>query len=174
MFFSGCRKPSLLYPLLAHQEGPTATKKGPEGTGYRGCLGVLRCRGYCMRFDRKSRDSGTLRLGKKPKGRKSPFSRMYIPPAPQEKNPSKAESGRWPGDSQRESGQFARIDSQKNPYFHNVRPIRANHLKPAIRNFQSPKARFSKKGFSSGTLTRFARIRRFLRICKSIRANRAI
>ena len=27
---------------------------------------------------------------------------------------------RWPGDSQRESGRFARIDSQKNPYFHYV------------------------------------------------------
>ena len=31
-----------------------------------------------------------------------------------------------------------------------------------------------KKGFSSGTLGRFARIRRFARICESIRANRAI
>ena len=30
---------------------------------------------------------------------------------------------------------FARIDSQKNPYFHNVRAIRANRLEPAIRNF---------------------------------------
>ena len=28
---------------------------------------------------------------------------------------------------------FARIDSQKSPYFHNVRAIRANRLKPAIR-----------------------------------------
>ena len=42
---------------------------------------------------------------------------------------------RWPGDSQRESGRFARIDSQKNPYFHHVRAIRANRLEPAIRNF---------------------------------------
>ena len=30
---------------------------------------------------------------------------------------------------------FTRIDSQKNPYFHNVRAIHANRLKPAIRNF---------------------------------------
>ena len=61
---------------------------------------------------------------------------------------------------------FARIDSQKNPYFHNERAIRANRLKPAIRNFGLPEARFAKKkGFSSGTLKRFARIRRFARIC---------
>ena len=51
---------------------------------------------------------------------------------------------------------FARIDSQKKPYFHNVRAIRANRLKPAIRNFLPPEARFAKKfkGFSSGTLKR--------------------
>ena len=35
----------------------------------------------------------------------------------------------------RESGRFARIDSQKNPHFHNVQGIRANHLKHAIRIF---------------------------------------
>ena len=45
---------------------------------------------------------------------------------------------RWPGESQRESRRFARIDSQKNPYFHNGRPIRANRLKPATRNFEPP------------------------------------
>ena len=33
------------------------------------------------------------------------------------------------------ANRFGRIDSQKNPYFHNVRAIRANRLKPAIRNF---------------------------------------
>ena len=64
--------------------------------------------------------------------------------------------------------------AEKKPYFHNVRAIRANHLKPAIRNFWPLEARFAKKGFGSGTLKRFARIRRFARICKSIRANRAI
>ena len=38
-------------------------------------------------------------------------------------------------------------DSQKRPYFHNVRVIRANRLKPAIRNFRAaPEARFAKKG----------------------------
>ena len=42
---------------------------------------------------------------------------------------------RWPGDSQRESGRFARIDSQRKPYFHNVRAIRANRLSPVIRKF---------------------------------------
>ena len=41
---------------------------------------------------------------------------------------------RWPGDSQRESGRLVGIDSQKKPYFHNVRAIRANRLKPAIRD----------------------------------------
>ena len=41
---------------------------------------------------------------------------------------------RWPAGSQRELGRFARINSQKNPYFHNVRAIGANRLKPAIRN----------------------------------------
>ena len=41
---------------------------------------------------------------------------------------------------------------RKNPYFHNVRAIRANRLKPAIRNFWPPEARFAKKGFGSGTL----------------------
>ena len=45
---------------------------------------------------------------------------------------------RWPGDSQHESGRFARIDSQTKPYFHNVRAIRANRLKPAISNSYPP------------------------------------
>ena len=41
-------------------------------------------------------------------------------------------TNRWPGESQRESGRFARIDSQKKKtYLHNVRAIRANRLKPA-------------------------------------------
>ena len=66
---------------------------------------------------------------------------------------------RWPGDSQRESGRFARIDSQKSPYFHNVPAIRANRLKTAIRNFLPLKARFAKKGFRLGTPRRFVRIR---------------
>ena len=40
---------------------------------------------------------------------------------------------RWPGDSQRKSGRFARIDwEKKKNYFHNVRAIPANRLKPAI------------------------------------------
>ena len=52
---------------------------------------------------------------------------------------------RWPGDSQRESGRFARIDSQKNPHFHNVPAIRANRLKTAILNFQPPRSAIPKK-----------------------------
>ena len=51
-------------------------------------------------------------------------------------------------------------DTQKNPDFHNVRAIRANRLKPAIRYLQPLEARFTEKGFSSGTLKRFARSRR--------------
>ena len=47
---------------------------------------------------------------------------------------------RWPNDSQRESGWFARIDSHESirretPCFYNVWAIRANRLKPAIHNF---------------------------------------
>ena len=53
---------------------------------------------------------------------------------------------------------FARIDSQKNPYFHNVRAIRVNRLKPAIRNVLAREP-------SPGTLKRFARI------SESMRAN---
>ena len=33
-------------------------------------------------------------------------------------------------------------------YFHNVRAIRANRLKPAIRNFEPHETRFAKRGFS--------------------------
>ena len=50
------------------------------------------------------------------------------------------------------TNRFARIDLCKEPYFHNVKAIRANRLKAAIRNFQPSEARFAKKGFSSGTL----------------------
>ena len=63
-------------------------------------------------------------------------------------------------------------------FFHNVRALCANidivsNLRFAL--FSPPEARFAKKkGFRSGILKRFARIRRFARICESIRANRAI
>ena len=87
----------------------------------------------------------------------------------------KPEKLRWTGDLQHKSGRFARIDSQKHPYFHNVQAIRANRLKPAIRNLLVPRnAIRRKRGFSTGTLKRFARIRRCTRICESIHANRAI
>ena len=64
----------------------------------------------------------------------------------------------------------------ENPYSHNVRAIRANRLKPAIRAIFTPRSVIREKEvhFSLGTLKRFARIRRFARICESIRANRAI
>ena len=52
---------------------------------------------------------------------------------------------RWPGDSQRKSGRFVRIDSYKNLYFHDVRAIRSNRLKPAIRNFLAPRTTIRKK-----------------------------
>ena len=35
-------------------------------------------------------------------------------------------------------GRLARIDSQNNPYFHNVPMIRENHLKPAICKLKYP------------------------------------
>ena len=57
---------------------------------------------------------------------------------------------RWPGDSQRESGRFARIDSLKKTYFHNVRAIRANRLKPAIHYFWPPQSAIRKKGVQFG------------------------
>ena len=52
------------------------------------------------------------------------------------------------------TNRFARIHSQKDPYFHNVRAIRANRLKPAICNFSVPRNTIHKKGFASGTLRR--------------------
>ena len=69
---------------------------------------------------------------------------------------------------------MARRLAEKKTYFHNVnvRAIRAKRLKPAILKCQPPPPsvmRKKKKGFSSGTLKRFARIRRFSsRICESI------
>ena len=80
---------------------------------------------------------------------------------------SKAIALRWPGDSQRESGRFARIDSQKTPYFHNVRAVRANGIKPAIRKFWPPEARFAQKGVLFGnpdTIRKNQAIRANLRI----------
>ena len=57
---------------------------------------------------------------------------------------------KWPGDSQRESGRFARIDShesiQKKNYFRNLQAIRANRLKSPIRNFWPPKRDSQKRG----------------------------
>ena len=54
--------------------------------------------------------------------------------------------------------------AEKKPYFPSMRAISANRLKPAIRNFSPPKRDSQKKRPSSGTLKRFARIRRFARI----------
>ena len=53
--------------------------------------------------------------------------------------------------------------------------IRANQFANLRFAILSPPERDSQnRGFGSGTLKRFARIRRFARICESIRANRAI
>ena len=67
------------------------------------------------------------------------------------------------GDSRELIGgnRFAGINSQENPYFRNVRAIRANRLKPAIRKFLVPETRFAKKGVQLGNP-------------KAIRANQAI
>ena len=59
------------------------------------------------------------------------------------------------------ANRFTRIDSQMKTYFHNVRATRANRLKPAIRNFWPPDARFAKKGVQFGNT-------------ETIRANQAI
>ena len=61
------------------------------------------------------------------------------------------------GDSQRESGRFARFDSQKKKRSHSVRAIRENRLKPAIRNFECTKTRFArKKGVQFGNMFNLA------------------
>ena len=39
---------------------------------------------------------------------------------------------------------------EKNPYFHNVRAIRTNRLKPAIRNCSAPQSAIRKKGVHTG------------------------
>ena len=44
------------------------------------------------------------------------------------------------------ANRFARLDSQKYPYFHNVRAICANHLKPATRNVLVARSATCKKG----------------------------
>ena len=62
------------------------------------------------------------------------------------------------------ANRFARIDSQKHPYFRNVRTIRENLFKPAILTFYCPEMRFAKKrGVQFGNpqairANRFARI----------------
>ena len=43
------------------------------------------------------------------------------------------------------ANRFARIDSQKKTYFHSVRAIRENRLKPAIRNFSPARNAIRKK-----------------------------
>ena len=62
---------------------------------------------------------------------------------------------RWPGDLQCEVGRFARIDSRESirrkTYFHNVQAIRANRLKPAIRNVLVPRNAVREKGFQFGS-----------------------
>ena len=65
----------------------------------------------------------------------------------------------WPGDSQRESGIRANRLAEQENNFHNVRAIRANRLKPAIRNVLVPRNAIRKKGGSvQESANRFARI----------------
>ena len=54
---------------------------------------------------------------------------------------------RWPGDSQRESGRFARIDLQKNAYFHNVRAIITNRRHSRC---LAPRSAIRKRGVQFG------------------------
>ena len=49
------------------------------------------------------------------------------------------------GPAIRNANRGKQIDSQKIPYFHNVRATRANRLKPAIRNYLWPPKRDSPK-----------------------------
>ena len=73
------------------------------------------------------------------------------------------------GESIREN-RFA--EKNKSMTFDAIRARIASNLRFAI--LSPPEARFAEKGFTSGTLKRFVRKRRFARICESIRSNRAI
>ena len=48
------------------------------------------------------------------------------------------------------TNRFARIDSQKRPYSHDVRAIRANRLKPAIRNVYPQRSAIRRKRVQFG------------------------
>ena len=61
------------------------------------------------------------------------------------------------------ANRFARIDSQKNPIFMTCERFARISSNLRFEMFSPPKARFAKKGFSSGTLKRFSRIMRFAR-----------
>ena len=87
---------------------------------------------------------------------------------------------RWPGDSQRESVRFARIKpynryARIKPYLIFITCERFARIASSLRfaTFSPHEAQFVNKGFNSGTPKRFTRIKRFARICESIRANRA-
>ena len=74
---------------------------------------------------------------------------------------------RWPGDSQRESGRFARIDSQKNPIFMTFERFARIASNLQIAMFETPEARFAKKGVQFGnpeTIRESQAIRANLRI----------
>ena len=89
--------------------------------------------------------------------------------------PNQPELLRWLSDSQRESGRLARIDSPKKKTFITFERFARVTSNLQFAFFSALKRDSQKKrGFNSGTLKRFARIRRIARICESIRANRAI
>ena len=57
---------------------------------------------------------------------------------------------RWPSDSQRESGRFARIDSQKDPHFRGNETIYLHRSGPLLENgLERPKNRYGRYGFPS-------------------------
>ena len=70
---------------------------------------------------------------------------IVVSPSPREELESR------PGDSQRESGRFARIDLQRKKQLFYARAIRTNRLKPAIRSsFFAPQSAIRKAGVHFG------------------------
>ena len=69
------------------------------------------------------------------------------------RNRTRTPSDRWPGDSQRKLGRFARIDSQKKPYFRTRERFArfVSNLRFALLSPPPPEARFAtKKGVQFG------------------------
>ena len=81
---------------------------------------------------------------------------------------SNIEGLRWPGDSQRQSGRFTRTDSHKKTILITCeRFAQSPHLRFVI--FSAPEARFTKRGSVWEPWNDLQGLRRFARICESIR-----